>query len=54
MIKRVRSWLNQEDSQQTHQLSPDNIPHHVAIIMDGNGRWRNGAVCRESLAIRMA
>ncbi|MBU5346585.1 isoprenyl transferase [Paenibacillus sp. LC231] len=39
MIKRVRSWLNQEDSQQTHQLSPDNIPHHVAIIMDGNGRW---------------
>ena len=20
-------------------LDPDNIPHHVAIIMDGNGRW---------------
>lgn len=39
MIKRVRSWLNQEDSQQTHQLSSDNIPHHVAVIMDGNGRW---------------
>jgi len=39
MIKRVRSWLNQENSQQTHQLSPDNIPEHVAIIMDGNGRW---------------
>ncbi|MGV2787914.1 isoprenyl transferase, partial [Clostridium perfringens] len=38
MIKRVRAWVNQEDSQQTHQLSPDNIPHHVAIIMDGNGR----------------
>ncbi|PAD75947.1 isoprenyl transferase [Paenibacillus campinasensis] len=39
MIKRVRSWLNQEDSQQAHRISPDNIPHHVAIIMDGNGRW---------------
>ena len=20
-------------------LDPDNIPRHVAIIMDGNGRW---------------
>lgn len=20
-------------------LDPNNIPHHVAIIMDGNGRW---------------
>ncbi|WP_422661496.1 isoprenyl transferase [Paenibacillus sp. EC2-1] len=39
MIKRVRSWLNQEDSQQALRLSPDNIPQHVAIIMDGNGRW---------------
>lgn len=39
MIKRIRSWLNQENSQQGVQLSPDNIPHHVAVIMDGNGRW---------------
>ncbi|UNK16675.1 isoprenyl transferase [Paenibacillus sp. N3/727] len=39
MIKRVRSWLNQENSQQAPRLSPDNIPQHVAIIMDGNGRW---------------
>ncbi|WP_106766035.1 isoprenyl transferase [Paenibacillus faecalis] len=39
MIKRVRSWLNQEKSQQSLRISPDNIPHHVAIIMDGNGRW---------------
>lgn len=39
MIKRVRSWLIQEDSQQALRLSPDNIPEHVAIIMDGNGRW---------------
>jgi undecaprenyl diphosphate synthase len=22
-----------------HQLNPENIPQHVAIIMDGNGRW---------------
>ena len=39
MIKRVRSWLNQEESQHYGRLSPDNIPQHVAVIMDGNGRW---------------
>ena len=22
-----------------HQLDIDNIPQHIAIIMDGNGRW---------------
>jgi undecaprenyl diphosphate synthase len=22
-----------------HQLNPDNLPKHIAIIMDGNGRW---------------
>lgn len=42
MIERVRGWfrgakehngLNEED------LDSDNIPVHVAIIMDGNGRW---------------
>ena len=24
-----------------HQLDIDNIPQHIAIIMDGNGRWAN-------------
>lgn len=23
----------------TAGLNPDNIPRHIAIIMDGNGRW---------------
>jgi len=26
---------------QAPQLPPDLIPHHVGIIMDGNGRWAN-------------
>lgn len=31
---------NTQDNQQaTPQLKTDNIPAHVAIIMDGNGRW---------------
>ncbi|MTV81291.1 isoprenyl transferase [Secundilactobacillus folii] len=36
------SWLNkkdQEDLQDDFKLDPNNIPAHVAIIMDGNGRW---------------
>ncbi|MCL6603056.1 MAG: isoprenyl transferase [Paenibacillus sp.] len=39
MIKRVQSWLNREERQKPVEISPDNIPLHVAIIMDGNGRW---------------
>jgi undecaprenyl diphosphate synthase len=27
------------DSQLLGQLDPDLLPRHVAIIMDGNGRW---------------
>ena len=23
----------------TTSKTPDRIPHHVAIVMDGNGRW---------------
>ncbi|MFC3746327.1 isoprenyl transferase [Paenibacillus sp. GCM10012306] len=39
MIKRVQAWLGRKDRQQPVEISPDNIPLHVAIIMDGNGRW---------------
>lgn len=39
MIKRVQAWLSRKDRQQPVEISPDNIPQHVAIIMDGNGRW---------------
>ncbi|WP_379126599.1 isoprenyl transferase [Paenibacillus sp. sgz500958] len=39
MIKRVQAWLNREDRPKPAGISSDNIPRHVAIIMDGNGRW---------------
>lgn len=35
-------WMKRSRSNQTVQQTsvlPDNIPQHVAIIMDGNGRW---------------
>lgn len=34
------SLLQKDDiSNLVHRLDPDRIPHHVAIIMDGNRRW---------------
>lgn len=40
MIKRFLTWLQQQrGSRKPLELVPDNIPQHVAIIMDGNGRW---------------
>lgn len=35
-----RLKMSVRDRQQTiSELSPDNLPGHIAIIMDGNGRW---------------
>ncbi|EPY10030.1 isoprenyl transferase [Paenibacillus sp. chi10] len=39
MIKRFQTWLQQRGGHKQLELMPDNIPQHVAIIMDGNGRW---------------
>ncbi|MGG6311155.1 isoprenyl transferase [Paenibacillus macerans] len=32
-------WWKKKKRPASVSLSPDNIPKHVAIIMDGNGRW---------------
>lgn len=43
MIKRIQAWMRQRRQEPKAQiatpLSLDNVPEHVAIIMDGNGRW---------------
>ncbi|MFC6331133.1 isoprenyl transferase [Paenibacillus septentrionalis] len=39
MLKRLWSKKGETDSQATLPIQPDNIPEHIAIIMDGNGRW---------------
>lgn len=41
MIKVFQSWWKKEQKQTLPSLSKDNVPTHVAIIMDGNGRWAN-------------
>ncbi|MFR9709344.1 isoprenyl transferase [Paenibacillus sp. MB22_1] len=39
MIKLFQPWRKKKNPGASVSLSPDNIPKHVAIIMDGNGRW---------------
>ncbi|WP_178021850.1 isoprenyl transferase [uncultured Paenibacillus sp.] len=39
MIKLFQPWRKKKSPGASVSLSPDNIPKHVAIIMDGNGRW---------------
>ncbi|WP_223066805.1 isoprenyl transferase [Paenibacillus caui] len=38
---RPRWKQDRKDLQQSVSLQKDNIPQHVAVIMDGNGRWAN-------------
>lgn len=38
MLQKIRKWFN-NNQQEKPELSRLNIPNHVAIIMDGNGRW---------------
>jgi undecaprenyl diphosphate synthase len=37
MLQKISAWMKKQ--QEKTQLSSTNIPDHVAIIMDGNGRW---------------
>lgn len=42
MLKLFKKWLNQTRKPVTvaaHEIELDKVPAHVAIIMDGNGRW---------------
>ncbi|MNI42065.1 Ditrans,polycis-undecaprenyl-diphosphate synthase [compost metagenome] len=39
MIKLFQSWWKKRNSQPTVDVTDGTIPKHVAIIMDGNGRW---------------
>ncbi|CAH0119844.1 Ditrans,polycis-undecaprenyl-diphosphate synthase ((2E,6E)-farnesyl-diphosphate specific) [Paenibacillus sp. CECT 9249] len=38
MIERFQKWMRNKG---VPTLSDDNIPRHIAVIMDGNGRWAN-------------
>jgi len=35
----VPAGLNRREAEIYSRLDPERLPHHIAIIMDGNGRW---------------
>src|SRR5579863_2661015 len=35
----VPAGLNRKEAEIFSRLDPERLPHHIAIIMDGNGRW---------------
>ncbi len=38
-MRTIPSGLDRKEAELYSQLDPDQMPKHVAIIMDGNGRW---------------
>jgi len=36
---RIPAGLDRKETEVYRQLDPDRLPRHIAIIMDGNGRW---------------
>jgi undecaprenyl diphosphate synthase len=39
MLKRFGKWFAKQPQANLEEIDQENIPVHVAIIMDGNGRW---------------
>lgn len=42
---------SQENQNYLEMLDKKNIPQHIAIIMDGNGRWAKKEIYQEHLDI---
>jgi undecaprenyl diphosphate synthase len=39
MLYKMLEWFRRAKNQKTNSVAKENIPSHIAIIMDGNGRW---------------
>lgn len=39
MMKQILQWFTKTKKVSNQSIQPENIPDHIAIIMDGNGRW---------------
>lgn len=48
LLDRAKDKLTREESDLLRQIDPARLPQHIAIIMDGNGRWarNNGFMSR--------
>ena len=40
-LQKLRDWLpaDSAEAELAHQVNPERLPRHVALIMDGTGRW---------------
>lgn len=52
MFNKIRLWKNQNNNSSTlrekiEEVRKLPVPEHVAIIMDGNGRWAKREHCHE-------
>ncbi len=39
MLHKVPAGLDRKEADVYRHLDPERLPKHIAIIMDGNGRW---------------
>ena len=33
------NWFSKKKQNKPTELDPNNLPRHIGLIMDGNGRW---------------
>ena len=43
--------LFKKKEEKDYQIDMNNIPAHIAFIMDGNGRWAKKEKCHEHMVI---
>lgn len=51
MFNKIRLWKKQNNNSSTlrdniEKIKKMPVPEHVAIIMDGNGRWAKKGLCQ--------
>jgi undecaprenyl diphosphate synthase len=39
ILRWIQQWRSRAEKPSNDSIIRENIPHHVAVIMDGNGRW---------------
>ena len=50
-IEMMLFWKKKKETK-TIELDKTNIPQHIAVIMDGNGRWAKREIYLELLVIK--
>lgn len=55
MLNKIKLWKNSQgkldDKERESRIVQQPVPNHIAIIMDGNGRWAKKGLSPELLVI---